>query len=71
VYRRINLLYGVVPLRVAPLDHPGEMAGVLDAQLLARGLASPGDLIVVVTSTRPQRPGGTNTTLVHRVGEPA
>jgi pyruvate kinase len=69
VYRRINLLYGVIPLRVAPLDHPGEMAGILDTQLLERGLASPGDLIVVVTSTRPQTPGGTDTTLVHRVAQ--
>ncbi len=69
VYRRISLLYGVIPLRVPPLGHPAEMAEVLDARLLERGLASPGDLIVVVTSTCPKTPGGTDTTLVHRVGE--
>ncbi|MBU0617809.1 MAG: pyruvate kinase, partial [Planctomycetes bacterium] len=69
VYRRINLLYGVVPLRVEPLSNPAEMAGILDGRLLERGLVSPGDLIVVVTSTRPQTPGGTDTTLVHRVAQ--
>jgi pyruvate kinase len=67
VYRRINLLYGVVPLRVKPLSNPAEMAAVLDARLIERGLASPGDLIVVVTSTRPRTPGETDTTLVHRI----
>jgi pyruvate kinase len=66
----MNLLFGVVPLRVEPLDHPAEMASVLDARLRERGLAAPGDLIVVVTSTRPHTPGATDTTLVHRVGTP-
>jgi len=69
VCRRLNLLYGVIPLRVEPLSNPAEMARVLDARLLARQLASPGDAIVVVTSTRPRTPGATNTTLVHRVGD--
>jgi pyruvate kinase len=68
VSRRMNLLFGVIPLRVKPMDHPGEMAAELDARLVERGLAAPGDLIVVVTSTQPHTPGGTNTTLVHRVG---
>lgn len=68
VCRRMNLFYGVIPLQVAPLANPAEMAAVLDTRLVERGLASPGDLVVVVTSTRPQTPGGTDTTLVHRVG---
>lgn len=67
VYRRTNLLYGVIPIRVEPIANPAEMAAVLDARLLERGLASPGDLVVVVTSTRPTTPGATDTTLVHRV----
>jgi len=66
VYRRMNMLYGVIPLRVEPLSNPAEMAEVLDARLLEHGLASPGDLIVVVTSTRPRTPGGTDTVLIHR-----
>lgn len=69
VYRRMALLYGVVPIRVEPLSHPARMAAVLDERLLERGLAERGDLVVVVTSTRPTTPGATDTTLVHRVGE--
>jgi pyruvate kinase len=71
IYRRMNLFYGVIPLRVEPLGNPAEMAGVLDARLLERGLASPGDLIVVVTSTRPKTPGATDTVLVHRITKSA
>lgn len=69
VYRRLNLLYGVVPVRVEPMDNPSAMAAALDAHVLERGLAAQGDLIVVVTSTRPTTPGATDTALVRRVGE--
>ena len=68
VYRQINLLFGVVPLRVDPMDNQVQMAATLDAVLVERKLALPGDLIVVVTSRQPHTPGATDTTLVHRVG---
>ncbi len=71
VYRQMALLFGVIPIRVAPLDHPAEMAATLDEILIERKLAKAGDLIVVVTSTRPTTPGATDTTLVHRVQESA
>jgi pyruvate kinase len=69
VYRQMNLLFGVIPLKVEPLDNPAAMAVALDEQLLRRNLAAPGDLIVVVTSTKPTTPGATDTALVRRVGE--
>ena len=69
VYRRLNLFYGVVPLRVTPVDNPAEMGGLLDGLLVERGLAAVGDAIVVVTSTRPRTPGGTDTVLMHEVSE--
>ncbi len=68
-WRRMNLLYGVIPERVEPVDNPRAMAERLDAILLRRGLAQRGDLIVTVTSTRPTTPGATDTALVHRVGQ--
>lgn len=68
VYRRLNLLYGVIPIRVVPAEHPAEMASQLDAELLARGLAERGDAVVVITATDPQTPGATDTIHVHRVG---
>jgi pyruvate kinase len=69
VCRQMNLLYGVIPVRVEPLDNPAEMAAALDTIVLERKLAAPGDLIVVVTSTRPTTPGATDTALVRRVSE--
>jgi pyruvate kinase len=68
VCRRMNLFYGVVPVRVEPLDNPAAMAAALDRVVLERGLAAAGDLIVVVTSTRPATPGATDTVLLRRVG---
>lgn len=68
VWRKLSLVWGVIPIRVRPLDHPAEMGAALDERLLARGLARGGDLVVVVTSTRPTEPGETDTTLIHRVG---
>jgi pyruvate kinase len=70
VWRKLSLVWGVIPIRVRPLDHPAEMGAALDERLLARGLARVGDLVVVVTSTRPTQPGETDTTLIHRVGRP-
>ncbi|MFH1747074.1 MAG: pyruvate kinase [Planctomycetota bacterium] len=67
VYQQLNLLFGVEPVRVQPLDNPAAMAASLDSHLLERELAVPGDLVVVVTSTRPHTPGGTDTVIVHRV----
>lgn len=70
VCRQMNLLYGVVPIQVSPMDNPVAMAAALDRELTQRGLAAAGDLIVVVTSTRPTTPGATDTALVRRVEQP-
>lgn len=68
VYRRMSLWFGVVPVCVEPMDNPAKMAAALDAIVLERRLASPGDLIVVVTSTRPTTPGATDTVVVRCIG---
>jgi pyruvate kinase len=68
VCRQLNLIYGVFPIRMAPMHNPAEMSVALDRELIRRKLAAPGDLIVVVTSTQPKTPGATDTALVHRVG---
>lgn len=69
VYHQLALLYGVVPVCVEPIANPAEMAGALDTIVLDRDLAQPGDLIIVVTSTRPTTPGATDTVHVHRVAK--
>ncbi len=66
-YQQMNLLYGVVPLRVRPIDTPAAMGPLLDDVLVREGLARPGDVIVVATSTKPHTPGATDTVLIHRV----
>ncbi|MBL8878807.1 MAG: pyruvate kinase [Phycisphaerales bacterium] len=68
VYRKMALWYGVTPIRVDPIGNPAEMTKLLERRILQLGFARPGDLIVVVTSTRPTTPGATDTTLVHRIG---
>ena len=69
VQRQLNLVYGLVPLRMDPIDNPAAMGRALDAELIRRKLAVTGDLIVAVTSTRPTVAGATDITLVRRVGE--
>lgn len=68
VFRRMALWYGVTPIRIEPTGNPAEMTLLLERRILQLGFARPGDLIVVVTSTRPTVPGATDTTLVHRIG---
>lgn len=67
VYRRLNLVYSVIPELVPPQNNPLDMVRILDERLVRRGLVKPGELIVVITSTRPSQPGATDTMLVHRV----
>lgn len=68
VARRLNLLFGVVPLVTAPNANPVELIRSLDAELLRRGRARADDLTVLVLSTRPEVSGETDTVMVHRVG---
>lgn len=71
VYRQLSLVYGTVPVLVPPISNPVEMSRALDDKLLERGLARAGDLIVVVTSTKPTQTGETDTVHIHRVSAPA
>lgn len=67
VYRRMNLLYGVMPMLVQATSNPADMSLALDEQLMSTGLAAPGDLVVLVISTQPTVRGGSDTLLIHRV----
>lgn len=69
VCRRMNLIYGVSPFKLPPTSHPAMVARLLDEKLIAEKLVAPGDLIVVVASTRPTMPGATDAVLIHRVGD--
>lgn len=69
VCRRMMLYYGVTPLRVPRPDNLDAMLQTVDRALQERGLASPGDLIVLLAGTRLEPSRATNALLIHRVGE--
>ncbi len=69
VFRRLALLFGVIPIQVPGSSNPAEMAQTLDRVLLEKDLAQVGDLVIVVTSTNPHVKGKTDATLVHRVAK--
>lgn len=68
VARRISLFFGVRTLEMPPQRDPERIFADLDHGLHRLGLAEPGDRVVVVTATRPGKPGGTNALLIHTVG---
>ncbi len=68
VCRRMSMYYGVVPIRLTRAEEASRMFRELDATLLERDLAGPGNLIVVIAGTRLERHGETNALLVHLVG---
>jgi pyruvate kinase len=68
--RRMALYWGVEA--ASPLDRGVDLGAMIaqgDERICAEGMASPGDLVVVVAGT-PGGRGATNRVLVHRVGEP-
>jgi pyruvate kinase len=68
--RRMALYWGVEA--ASPLDRGVDLAAMIaqgDERICDEGMASPGDLVVVVAGT-PGGRGATNRVLVHRVGEP-
>ena len=68
--RRMALYWGVEA--ASPLDRGVDLGAMIaqgDERICDEGMASPGDLVVVVAGT-PGGRGATNRVLVHRVGEP-
>ncbi len=47
VYRRLSLLWGVIPLRTEPGDSLQQLEPHFRAELIQRGYAEPGDMIVI------------------------
>jgi pyruvate kinase len=68
--RRMALYWGVEA--ASPLDRGVDLGQIIaqgDQRICQEGLATPGDLVVVVAGT-PGGRGATNRVIVHRVGEP-
>ncbi|MBI5866438.1 MAG: pyruvate kinase [Planctomycetes bacterium] len=67
VYRRMNLLHGVVPMLADPPAGHGDLNTLMNEKLKAAGFVSRGDVIVLVDSTQPTVRGTTDTLRIHRV----
>jgi pyruvate kinase len=59
-YRQLALVWGVVPLLVPHCDTYEQMAQLARRLLVERGLASPGDRVVVTAGVPFDVPGSTN-----------
>ncbi|NQX10471.1 pyruvate kinase [Microbacteriaceae bacterium VKM Ac-2855] len=68
VRRRMALNWGVQSFVTPRVNHTDAMFAQVDAVLIGKGLAKPGDTVVVVSGSPPGRAGTTNDMRVHVVG---
>ncbi|NOG49478.1 MAG: hypothetical protein HND48_08560 [Chloroflexi bacterium] len=68
-YRRMALVWGVIPLLVDQFQTIEEMIRVVALQAQAAGIAAQGDIVVIVAGVPFGLGGGTNLLKVHRIGE--
>ena len=69
VQRQMALLWGVEGYVVWTVRTTDEMVRQVDSGLVQRGVAHPGDLVVIIAGTPPTTPGSTNTIRVHHIGD--
>ncbi|NQX28524.1 pyruvate kinase [Microbacteriaceae bacterium VKM Ac-2854] len=68
VRRRMALNWGVQSFVTPRVNHTDAMFAQVDAVLIGKGLAKPGETVVVVSGSPPGRAGTTNDMRVHVVG---
>jgi pyruvate kinase len=70
VYHRLNLFWGVRPV-LAPgeVETFEQLIGLAESTLLSRGLAEPGDTVLIVGGIPSRQPRGSNFIKVHQIGE--
>jgi len=69
ILRRMSLLYGLTPLRMAQPRSTAHFLEQIDRLLLGQGWAAKGDAIAVVLGEPIGKPGITNEVCLHYVGE--
>ena len=67
IRRRIGLYWGTMPRVMQPIRDTDDMVESVQQHLIANGLASPGDKIVLVYGTPISVKGRTNTVRIHQV----
>ncbi len=68
-WRRMALVWGVIPLLVQDFDSTDEMVRVVGEATAASGFAAPGELVVITSGMPIGQPGSTNMVQVRRVGD--
>jgi len=68
VYRRLALVWGVVPVQCSFIENPDELAAMAGRNVRNTGLVSEGDLIVMLAGSNTM-PGTSNNMRIHRIGE--
>ncbi len=67
VCRRMAMYFGVLPVQLKRNPAVPAMLQDVDEMVISRGMAEPGDLIVVIAGTHLDEPGSTNELLIHLV----
>ncbi|MBN1197912.1 MAG: pyruvate kinase [Bacteroidales bacterium] len=68
VYHGLNLLWGIIPILISEISSTFEgLVGLAERTLVVRGLAVPGDKIVIVGGIPAGIPGGTNFIKIHTI----
>lgn len=68
VYHRLNLVWGVKPMLLEnPEASLEQLIGQINARLLAKGWATPGDKILILGGSPVQKIRGTNFIKIHRI----
>jgi len=68
IRRRNALIWGIETFVVDRVSHTDAMFRQVDEELIGRGLAVPGDKVVVIAGSPPGVPGSTNDMRVHVIG---
>lgn len=69
VWNQMALAWGVQPIRVPMVEHTDEMTEQVDSQLIEKGLAIEGDVVVIAAGSPPGQAGSTNLIKVHKIGD--
>jgi pyruvate kinase len=67
-YRRLSMLWGVIPSLVAPADSVEAMVGLVESELLKSGPIHPGEQVILVASLPMALHGPPNFLLLHTIG---
>lgn len=70
VLRLLSLVWGVLPVAMPLTDNTDHLIAQLDRELLARGLAAPGDRLVLLMGAPTRAMAPTNTMMVRACGDP-